>query len=80
MLLVMANPLAWEADSFDFHMQPIATIGLVLGLVGFWERHKLLPWVGLAIALLSGSESALLVIGLGLGMLAMKSLRREERA
>ncbi len=76
MLLVMANPLAWEADSFDFHMQPIATIGLVLGLVGFWERRKLLPWVGLAIALLSGSESALLVIGLGLGMLAMKSLRR----
>ena len=76
MLLVMANPLAWEADSFDFHMQPIATVGLILGLVGFWERRKLLPWVGLAIALLSGSESALLVIGLGLGMLAMKSMRR----
>ncbi|MDA8374832.1 MAG: DUF2079 domain-containing protein [Actinomycetota bacterium] len=74
--LTLANPYAWQADSFDVHVQPIAAVGLVLAMIGFWERRKILPWVGLGLALISGSESALLVVGLGLGMVAIRSVRR----
>ena len=75
-LLAVANPYAWQAASFDVHLQPLAAVGLLLGLTGFWEKRKVLPWAGLAIALLSGTEAALLVTGLGVGMFALRRMRR----
>ena len=75
-LLALSNPYAWQAASFDVHMQTIAALGLVLAVIGFWEGRALLPWVGLAIALMSGTESALLVAGLGAGMVVITRMRR----
>ncbi len=77
MLLAFANPYAWETAAFDVHAQSIAALGLVVAAIGFWEGRRYLPWVGLGVALLSGTESALLVAGLGVGMVVLKRMRRK---
>ncbi len=76
-LLTMLNPWAYEADSFDVHIQTFAALFLVVAVAGFEARRRVLPYVMVALALLAGSSSILLVLGVGIGMLVLPKLRRQ---
>jgi hypothetical protein len=74
--ITMANPWLYEAASFDFHFQSIATVTLLLAVLGFCGRHHRVAWVMIGLTLLCGSSEILLVIGVGLGFVLIGKYRR----
>ncbi len=75
-LLVMVSPWAYEADFFDFHMEPIFTFTLALALYGFWFGKRRLAYAMVAFTLLAAAASSVFVVGMGVGMILLKRLRR----
>lgn len=66
--LLLANPWAWWAISFDFHMEGVAVLFALLGAYDLaHDRHR--AWLWVALTLLCGNAEATWVAGLGLGAL-----------
>ncbi len=75
-LLVMVSPWTYEADFFDFHMEPIFTLTLALSLYGFWLGKRRLAYAMVVLTLLAAVASTVFVVGMGVGMILLKRLRR----
>lgn len=77
LLVTVVDAGAWGTVSFDFHMEPIATLFLLLGGRQLWWGRRLRAFGFVAGALLCGGFAALMVVGLGLsGLLAGRATRR----
>ena len=76
LVLLIANPWAWEAISFDFHIQVVAVLFALLAAYDMVHaRHRTWLWVG--VMLLCGIVIATWVAGLGLAvLLAVRNARR----
>lgn len=73
---LVANPFIYETASFDFHLQALATLSLVLAARDLWNgRHR--RGVLFATATLSfGVPVSLYVVGVGVAVATMKNHRR----
>lgn len=73
----MLNPHAYGAVSFDFHLEPISTLFLVLAARDIWAGRTGRSWLWVGGLLLCGSFAAITLTGLGLSaVLAGKPSRR----
>jgi hypothetical protein len=75
--LLLASPWVYWSDSFDFHLEALATLFLLMAARDLWfgRRWRAVIWV--AGVLLCGNVSSAWLVGLGLGLLvvARKDLR-----
>ncbi len=73
----MANPGVYQTLLFDFHVEPIATVFLVLAGRDLWHGRLRRAWTWIAVVLLCGSFAAIMLIGLGVSaVLAGRTTRR----
>ena len=76
--VLVANPGAYQTLSFDFHIEPISTVFVLLAGRDLWSgRHRRI-WIWIAIALTCGSFAAITLVGLGhLGPTGRQATRRQ---
>ena len=74
--LVFTSPWAYEANFFDFHMEPIFTLTLALSLYGFYFNKKRLGYAMIVVSLLAAVATTVFVVGMGIGMIVVKRLRQ----
>ena len=78
LVALVANPGVYQTLLYDFHLEPISTLFVVLAGRDLWKGRRRRPWIWVAIALLCGSFAAITIIGLGVSaLLAGKSTRRQ---
>ncbi len=78
LVLLVANPWVYWAVAFDFHMEPLAALFIVLAARDLERRRFKRAAVWVVLTLLCGDLAAALVAGLGLG--ALVAGRRWRRA
>ena len=66
LVLLVANPWLWWAVSFDFHMEPVATLIAVLLARDLWNGRRR-AWVWLVPLLACGDVADTYLAGVGLG-------------
>jgi len=77
LVLLVANPWVYWAVAFDFHMEPLAALFIVLAARDVERRRFNRAAVWVVLTLLCGDLAAALVAGLGLGaMVAGRPWRR----
>jgi hypothetical protein len=76
--LIVANPGVYQTLLFDFHMEPISTLFLVLAGRDLWLGRQRRAWIWIAVTLLCGSFAAIMVIGLGVSALLAGSATRRS--
>lgn len=77
LLVTVVDAGAWRTASFDFHMEPIATLFLLLAGRQLWWGRRARAFVFVGAALSCGGFAAIMVVGLGLsGLLAGRSARK----
>jgi hypothetical protein len=78
LMAIVANPGVYQTLLFDFHMEPLSTVFILLaGRDLWWGRHRR-AWIWVAIAPLFGAFAAITIIGLGVSaLLAGRDIRRE---
>lgn len=74
---VFASPWAFEADFFDFHMEPILALTLAVSLYSFYFRKDGFGYLAAALTLMAAGVAAVYVASMGLGMVAIRGLRRQ---
>ena len=75
--VIVANPAVYQTLLFDFHIEPISTLFLVLAGRDLWLGRLWRAWIWVAVVLLCGSFAAIMVVGLGISaLLAGSSTRR----
>lgn len=68
LLLLVLNPWAWWSISWDFHMEPVAVLCIVLAAYDLaHERRR--TWLWVTLTLLCGDAEATWVAGLGIAAL-----------
>jgi hypothetical protein len=73
----VANPGSYGTLIFDFHMEPISTVFVLLAGRDLWRGRHRRAWIWIGIALMCGTFAAVAVIGLGLSaLLAGRASRR----
>jgi predicted membrane protein DUF2079 len=76
-LVTVANPGMYQTVGFDVHMEPIATLFLLLAGRDLWRRRFRRAWLFAGVALLCGAFAAIALIGLGISaLLAGRDTRR----
>ena len=76
-LVTVVNPGMYQTASFDLHMEPLATLFLLLAGHDLWDGRLRRAWVFAAVVLLCGSLAAFALFGLGLSaLLAGRKTRR----
>jgi hypothetical protein len=80
LVVLFANPWTWWSASFDFHLQALATLIVLLAGRDLWRgRRRMWVWVG--ILLLCGNVSVSYLVGLGItGLLMSRRTRRTGAA
>lgn len=77
LLALVANPGIYQTLLFDFHLEPISTLFVVLAGRDLWRGRHRRAWIWVGIVLLCGSFAAITLIGLGLSaVLAGRDTRR----
>ena len=77
LIAYIANPGIYGTLRFDLHMEPLSTLFLLLAGRDLWRGRLCRAWVWVAIVLLCGSFSAIMVVGLGVSaLLAGRETRR----
>lgn len=80
-LVNVANPGIYMTLGFDVHMEPIATLFLVLAARDLWRGHTRRAWIFVVLVLLCGSFAAISLVGLGVSaLLAGRDTRRSGLA
>ncbi len=64
-LVIVVNPGMYQTAGFDFHLEPIATLFLLLAGRDLWNGRARRAWVFAAIVLLCGSFATIGLFGLG---------------
>ncbi len=68
-IVTVTNPSMYETVAFDFHMEATAALFVVLAARDLWRGRTTRAWVFVAITLLCGTFSAVVIVGLGLSAL-----------
>jgi uncharacterized membrane protein len=78
LVAIVINPGVYQTLLFDFHLEPLSTVFILLaGRDLWWGRHRR-AWIWVAIALLFGSFAAITIVGLGVSaLLASRDTRRQ---
>jgi hypothetical protein len=77
LVVIMVNPGVYRSLQFDLHMEPLATFFLLLAGRDLWHGRTRRAWAWVAVVLLCGSFSAIMVFGLGVSaVLAGRETRR----
>jgi hypothetical protein len=77
LLALVANPGVYQTLLFDFHLEPISTLFIVLAGHDLWKGRHGRAWIWVGIVLMCGSFAAITLIGLGLSaVLAGRDTRR----
>ena len=71
LVLLLGNPWAWTAISFDFHME---LIGIFFLMLAGWDLYhgRRRGWIWIVPAVMCGDMSAAWVAGLGLGLMLVQ--------
>jgi len=77
LVLLLANPWAWQAISFDFHMEIVGIAFLVLAARQL-SRDRWSGWLWAALAASCGDATAAWVVGLAVGFFIL-SPKRQRR-
>jgi hypothetical protein len=76
--VLVASPGAYQILYFDFHLEPISTVFILLAGRDLWGGRHRRAWVWVALALACGTFTAVTVVGLGLSaVLAGRDTRRQ---
>jgi hypothetical protein len=67
LVLLVANPWAWQSISFDFHMEPIGICFLIFAARSL-TQGKRTGWLWVLLAVLSGDATAAWIFGFGVGL------------
>ena len=79
--VIVVDPAAYQTLLFDFHMEPLTALFLVLAGRDLWRGRTRRAWVWVALTLLCGSFAAVTLIGLGISaVLAGRATRRQGLA
>ncbi len=77
-VVVIVNPGVYQTLLYDFHIEPISTLFVLLAGRDLWWGRFRRAWIWIAIALLCGSFAAITLVGLGLSaLLAGQATRRQ---
>jgi uncharacterized membrane protein len=78
LVALIANPGVYQTLLYDFHLEPISTLFVVLAGRDLWKGRHRRAWIWVAIVLLCGSFGAITIVGLGVSaLLAGQSTRRQ---
>ena len=76
--VVIVNPGIYQTLLYDFHIEPISTVFILLAARELWWGRFRRAWIWIAVALLCGSFAAITLVGLGLSaLLAGRATRRQ---
>ncbi len=76
--VVVASPGAYQTLYFDFHLEPLSTVFVLLAGRDIWWGRRRRAWIWVAVALLCGSFAAITLVGLGISaLLAGPNSRRQ---
>jgi uncharacterized membrane protein (DUF485 family) len=76
LVLLVASPWVWWSDSFDFHLEAVATFFLLMAARDLWFGHWRRSVIWVIAVLLCGNVAATWLVGLGVGLfLARRNLR-----
>jgi len=76
--VLVASPGAYQILSFDFHMEPISTVFVLLAGRDLWSGRHRRAWIWVAMALACGTFAAITLVGLGISaLLAGRETRRQ---
>ena len=76
--VLVASPGAYQIVSFDFHMEPISTLFVLLAGRDLWSGRHRRAWIWVAMALTCGTFAAITLVGLGISaLLAGRETRRQ---
>lgn len=79
MVVLVANPWIWWSVSFDFHLQAVATLFVLLAARDLWAgRRRAWWWVGAV--MLCGDVAATYLVGLGISALLVSRRTRRSGA
>ncbi len=67
MVLLVANPWAFQTVSYDFHVEPLGICFIVLAARRIMQGRRA-GWLWVLLAVICGNATAVLVVGLGIGM------------
>lgn len=69
-VLLVANPLVFSAQAFDFHVEPLGALFAVGAGRDMWRGRRSM-WIWIALTLACGTACVLLIAGLGVVALCM---------
>jgi hypothetical protein len=76
--VIVVNPESYQTVLFEFHMEPITALFVVLAGRDLWRGRSRRAWVWATCTLLCGSFAAVALVGLGISaVLAGKGSRRQ---
>jgi hypothetical protein len=76
-VVLVADPWVYETVAFDFHLEAIAALFLLLVAYDLWSGRSRRLWLWVALALISTGLSGFLLIGVGIsGVVAGRETRR----
>ena len=76
--VVVVNPGVYQTVLYDFHIEPISTVFVLLAARDLWWGRFRRAWIWIAITLLCGSFATITLVGLGLSaLLAGRATRRQ---
>ena len=78
--VLVANPGAYQTLSFDFHLEPISTLFVLLAGRDLWLGRHRRAWIWVGVVLLCGSFAAITLVGLGISALLAGRATRSQGA
>ncbi len=78
LLVVVADPVAYQTAGFDFHLEPIATLFLLLAGRDLWRGRTTRAWLFAGGVLLCGAFAAIALVGLGISAVLAGSRTRRH--
>ena len=76
--VLVASPGAYQILYFDFHMEPISTVFVLLAGRDLWSGRHRRAWIWVVMALACGTFAAITLVGLGISaLLAGRETRRQ---
>jgi uncharacterized membrane protein len=76
-VVLVADPWVYETVAFDFHLEAIAALFILLAAYDLWSGRSRRLWLWVALALISTGLSGFLLVGVGIsGVLAGRGTRR----
>jgi Predicted membrane protein (DUF2079) len=68
LVMLLVNPWLYQGSSFDFHLEAVAALFLVLGFRDFWHLRPIRASLWCACVVATGDFGGLYLIGLGIGV------------